>query len=64
MKNHGPCIYLDTSSKGDGKYHNTYRADVTISGVRYRRRGKNKKKLERWLGGISGDYAHWLQQRV
>ena len=54
MKQHGPCIYFDTSTKGEGKRHSTYRADITIRGVRYRRRNKSRTKLERWLKGMEG----------
>ena len=53
MKQHGPCIYFDTSTKGsNGKRHNTYRADITINGIRYRRRNKRKTCLVRWLKGL------------
>jgi len=55
MKNHGPCIYFDTSTKGvKHKRHNTYRADITIRGIRYRRRSKNRTELEKWLKEIRG----------
>jgi hypothetical protein len=55
MKNHGPCIYFDTSTKGlKRKRHNTYRADVTIRGVRYRKRSKDTRELARWLRGMKG----------
>jgi hypothetical protein len=53
MKNHGPCIYFDASTKGpNGKRHNAYRADVTVRGVRYRKRNKNRQELEVWLRGM------------
>jgi len=52
MKNYGPCIYFDTSTKGEKKRHSTYRADVTINGVRYRRRNKNRTVLKKWLKGL------------
>jgi hypothetical protein len=45
MKNHGPAIYFDTSLKGNGKPHNRWRADVTILGVRYRRRSRYREDL-------------------
>ena len=55
MKQHGPCIYLDTSSKGEkNKRHKTYRADITVRGVRYRARNKNKSVLEKWIKGMGG----------
>jgi len=55
MKQHGPCIYFDTSYKGEKhKYHKTYRADITINGVRYRRRSKNRAGLERWIRSLKG----------
>jgi len=59
MKQHGPCINLDHSSKGNGRRHNTYRADTTIRGVRYRRRNKNKSALERWLSNIDKLRRNW-----
>jgi hypothetical protein len=51
-KNRGPCIYLDWSTKGGRKRHNTYRADVSINGLRYRKRDKDKEKLEKWLASL------------
>jgi len=54
MKQHGPCVYHDTSSKGGNKRHNTYRADVTLRGIRYRRRNKNRKELKKWLNAMKG----------
>ena len=55
MKQHGPCIYFDTSTKGyKNKRHNVYRADITIRGVRYRKRSKNVHELERWPRGMKG----------
>jgi hypothetical protein len=54
MKNHGPCVYFDTSIKNDAKKkpHNRWRADITIGGRRYRKRGANKAELEAWLESI------------
>jgi hypothetical protein len=51
VKNHGPAVYFDTSTKkhGKGKLHNCYRADITVGGKRYRRRGSNPEELRRWL---------------
>jgi len=56
MKQHGPCIYYDTSTKGGNKRkrHNCYRADVTIRGVRYKKRSKDKSELSRFLNGLMG----------
>jgi hypothetical protein len=55
-KNHGKSIYLDTSSKGDpsnsNKRHNTFRADITINGHRYRKRDKDREKLEKWVAAL------------
>jgi hypothetical protein len=53
MKNHGPAIYFDTSSKGNGKRHHIWRADITIRGVRYRRRSKNRQYLVWFLEKIT-----------
>jgi hypothetical protein len=63
MKNHGPAIYFDTSSKGKNKRHNRWRADVTIRGVRYRRRGKNREDLVRFLRGIT-NASHGLSGQL
>jgi hypothetical protein len=56
VKNRGPCIYLDWSTKGDAanrnKRHNTFRADITVNGHRYRKRDKNRKKLEKWIAAL------------
>jgi hypothetical protein len=54
MKNHGPCIYFDTSCKKvEGtKRHNCYRADITVDDRRYRRRSKDREYLELWLENI------------
>jgi hypothetical protein len=57
MKNHGPTIYFDTSLKSNGKRHNCYRADVTVRGVRYRKRGRNRAELARFLRAVSGKGA-------
>jgi hypothetical protein len=56
MKNHGPCVYFDTSARDSAgkKRHNVWRADITVSGIRYRRRDRNKRRLERWLKGMKG----------
>jgi hypothetical protein len=52
MKNHGPAIYFDTSTKGKGKRHSCWRADVTIRGVRYRKRNTQRDVLVRFLKEI------------
>jgi hypothetical protein len=50
MKNHGPAIYFDMSGKKPGgKKHNRWRADITVNGIRLRKRSDNKKYLEKWL---------------
>jgi len=54
MKQHGPCIYLDISSKGGKKRHIIYRADITIRGVRYRKRSKDKGRLVAWIKSMGG----------
>ena len=49
-------IYLDTGSKGwkNGKrvFKNCYRAEITISGQRYRHRSKDRKDCEDWLKAV------------
>jgi hypothetical protein len=50
MKNHGPAIYFDTSSKKPGgKKHNCWRADITVNDIRRRKRSDNREYLEEWL---------------
>jgi hypothetical protein len=55
IKNHGPAIYFDTSTKGRGKRHNCWRADVTVRGVRYRKRSENQEQLGQFLRTIAGE---------
>jgi hypothetical protein len=54
MKNHGPCVYFDTSARDSAgkKRHNVWRADITVNNIRYRRRDRNKRTLEAWLESI------------
>jgi len=54
MKQHGPCIYFDTSTKGENKHHKKFRADITIRGVRYRKRSKYKGLLVAWIKSMGG----------
>jgi hypothetical protein len=43
-------IYLDTSTKGvKGKRHNVYRSDITVNGIRRRKRSRDRRELEIWL---------------
>jgi len=51
MKSHGPCIYRDTSSKGKGKRHKIWRADITVNGTRMRARSHSREVLAEWLRG-------------
>lgn len=45
-------VYLDKSSKGSGKKHNQWRAEIQIAGVRFRKRSRDPAELERWLGEV------------
>ena len=49
-------IYLDSGSKGwkNGKrvFKDCYRAEITISGQRYRHRSKDRKDCEEWLKAV------------
>jgi len=48
-------IYFDTSTKGaKGKRHNVYRADITVNGIRRRKRSHDRRELEIWLEGLKG----------
>jgi arsenate reductase-like glutaredoxin family protein len=51
MKNHGPSVYFDTSSKNASgkKRHNMWRADITVNEKRYRKRGSSREELKRWI---------------
>jgi hypothetical protein len=53
-RNHGPCVYFDTSVKNTArrKAQNRWRADVTIGERRYRKRGGNRDELYEWIRGI------------
>ena len=42
-------IYHDTSSKGDGRCHDLYRAEAIINGKRVRKRFKDREKAKAWL---------------
>lgn len=51
---HGPCIYFDTSSKGDGRRHSCWRVEMALTsggGKRIRRRFKTRGEAEMWLRG-------------
>ena len=50
-------IYHDTASKGYNKsgkrvFKDCYRAEITISGQRYRHRSKDRDDCERWLKAV------------
>ena len=50
-------IYHDTASKGYSKsgkrvFKDCYRAEITISGQRYRHRSKDREDCERWLKAV------------
>ena len=50
-------IYHDTASKGYSKsgkrvFKDCYRAEITISGQRYRHRSKDREDCERWLKDV------------
>ena len=45
-------VYLDQSSKGSGKRHNIWCAEIQIAGVRLRKRSSDPAELERWLGEV------------
>ncbi len=49
-------IYHDTSSKGvkcGRQYkHDRWRAEITIDGIRYRHRSKNREDCEKWLKAV------------
>ena len=45
-------VYFDQSSKGHGKRHNLWCAEIQIAGVRLRKRSSDQADLERWLGEV------------
>ena len=52
-KDHGPCIYFDRSSKGDGRHHKCWRAEISNGGFgpRIRRRFASRAAAEAWVRG-------------
>lgn len=42
-------VYRDTSSKGDGRRHDIYRACAIINGRRVRKRFKDREQAKAWL---------------
>lgn len=59
-------IYFDKSFKGFrfGKptYHNEYRGEIRIDGVRYRKRSRNLHVVERWLDNLVDAKKHNQKQ--
>ena len=53
-KDHGPCVYFDTSSKGNGRRHKCWRAEMSNGGKgrRLRHRFSSRIAAEKWLAGI------------
>lgn len=53
-------IYLDTSKKGVTKFktrrHNSYRAEVTYNGVKYRKRSAERADCEQFLAQLAEKY--------
>lgn len=53
-------IYLDTSKKGVTKFktrrHNSYRAEVTYNGVKYRKRSVERADCEQFLAQLAERY--------
>ena len=50
-------VYFDRSSKGNGKFHNKWCAEICILKVRLRRRNKDKEELARCLNAVKSDIA-------
>lgn len=48
------CIYHDTSSKGNGRNHDCWRAEIWIDGRRFRKRSRDYGLLVKWLSYIRG----------
>ena len=57
-------IYLDTSKKGVTKFktrrHNSYRAEVTYNGVKYRKRSAERADCEQFLAQLAEKYEKGL----
>ena len=52
-RSHGPCVYFDNSSKGDGRRHMCWRAELSNGGrgARIRRRFTSRSEAEAWVRG-------------
>lgn len=57
-------IYLNTSKKGVTKFktrrHNSYRAEVTYNGVKYRKRSAERADCEQFLAQLAEKYEKGL----
>ena len=42
-------IYFDTSTKGDGRHHKRWRAEVQVDGRRIRKRFERRFAAEEWI---------------
>jgi hypothetical protein len=60
-----PCVYQDTSTKGGGRRHDCFRADIEIEGRRYRYRNKDYAVCHAWLEDMKrrGAFRGWTEWR-
>ncbi len=56
-------IYFDKSSKGANKFHNCWRAEILLAGVKLRKRSKDKDELELWLKTVRNIFVQYLASR-
>lgn len=56
-------IYFDKSSRGGKRFHNCWRAEILLAGVRLRRRSKDKEELELWLNTVRRIFVQYLATR-
>jgi len=52
-------IYIDRSSKGDGRRHESYRAEVNIDGKRIRKRFYTYDEARAWYDANKGKKEEW-----
>ncbi len=50
-------VYRDTSSKGGTRHHCIWCAEIYFANVRIRKRGADKKELEKWLS-VAAETIH------
>ena len=64
-KQHGRCVYHDTSSKGNGSRHDCWRAEQRhFDGKRIRRRFKERVDALAWCYGSERDWNDAIREKA